>query len=102
MLERLRFWIYYHLLTYSSPHYNIRWFRFGIPLVMKLSRSQNASEASSLRFLHSTGLHLPIPRVFDSFTVDSRAYAIITRIEGDSFLNVSRRLGDKLTDTQVQ
>ncbi|KAJ2919412.1 hypothetical protein MD484_g1048, partial [Candolleomyces efflorescens] len=69
---------------------------------MKRSQFRSSSEADALRFLHSTGVNLPIPRLLDSFTIGNEAYAIVTRIPGDTLLNVSRRLKVKLTDAQVQ
>ncbi|KAJ3528605.1 hypothetical protein NMY22_g9340 [Coprinellus aureogranulatus] len=92
-LARIRYWLYWNLLTRPSHHERVRWFRFGIPLVMKRSQFPESSESGALRFLHSTGLKLPIPRVIDSFSVDGENYTIMTRLPGDSLLNLCRRGG---------
>ncbi len=69
MFEQLRCWIYCHVLTYPTFRTRIRFFRFGIPLVMKRSFFTKSTESEALRFLHGTGLDLPIPKVFDSFVI---------------------------------
>ncbi|KAJ3505320.1 hypothetical protein NMY22_g17626 [Coprinellus aureogranulatus] len=92
-LARIRYWLYWNLLTRPSHYERVRWFRFGIPLVMKRSQFPESSESGALRFLHSTGLKLPIPRVIDSFSIDGENYTIMTRLPGDSLLNLCRRGG---------
>ena len=86
MFERLRYWIYFNVLTYPTFRTRIPFFRFGIPLVMKRSFFTESTESEALRFLHGTGLDLPIPKVFDSFVAGGREYTIMTRIPGETLL----------------
>jgi aminoglycoside phosphotransferase (APT) family kinase protein len=66
---------------------NIRYFKFGVPLVLKCSIGTISTEADALRFLNSCGLDLPIPRIVDSFVVDGNTFTVMTRIDGDMLID---------------
>lgn len=89
MFDRLRYWLYTYLLTFPTDQSHIRRFRFGIPLIMKRSRFAESSESDALRYLNSTGLDLPIPRLIDSFIVDEGAYTVMTVIPGRTLLDIA-------------
>ncbi|VDB83336.1 unnamed protein product [Peniophora sp. CBMAI 1063] len=63
---------------------NIRVFRFCIPWVVKITPRTTSTEAEALRFLHSTGLDLPIPRLVFSFAHEEMTYTVMTRVSGIS------------------
>jgi hypothetical protein len=91
MFDGARLWIY-HKLSYQLTHFPYyRFFRFGIPLVIKQSHFSESSETDALRFLRKMDLNLPIPRVLDSVTVDGQVYTITTRLPGNTMLNLSQR-----------
>ncbi|EIN09492.1 kinase-like protein, partial [Punctularia strigosozonata HHB-11173 SS5] len=59
-------------------------FRLGIPWLVKFRPRTTSTEASALRFLHATGLNLPIPRLVASFEHLGATYTVMTRIPGIS------------------
>jgi aminoglycoside phosphotransferase len=91
-LNHIRLFVY-RLLSITTQFPNIRYFIFGIPLVLKYSTGTVSTEADALRFLNNCGLDLPIPRIVDSFVVGENTFTLMTKIEGD-------RLIDKL-DTML-
>lgn len=82
----------FEALSYSPdpnfPHY--RFFRFGIPLVLKRSRFPVSTESDALRFLHCTDLGLPIPSLIDTFRLDGQCYTVMTRIPGRTLYDLVR------------
>ncbi|KIY53888.1 kinase-like protein [Fistulina hepatica ATCC 64428] len=102
LLDRIRLWLYYRLTCQPAYIPRIRYFRFGIPLVMKRSRFPESSESAALRVMNKTFPDLPIPRLIDSLNVDGEVYTIMTRIPGDTLMNVLRSPTRTLTDEQIR
>ncbi|KAF5318864.1 hypothetical protein D9619_010706 [Psilocybe cf. subviscida] len=101
MRPRHRLLLYFALSRpVSSSLSHVRYFQYGIPWIMKRSQFAKSSETVALRFLHATGLNLPIPRVIDSVTVDGEVWTIMTRLQGDTMLNLARKKA--ITDKEVQ
>lgn len=82
------------LLSTETHFSNIRYFKFGIPLVLKCSIGTISTEADALRFLNSCGLDLPIPRIFDSFVVGGNTFTVMTRIEGERLIDKLDSISD--------
>ncbi|KAF8521096.1 kinase-like protein [Hysterangium stoloniferum] len=93
-LNHIRLSVYRFLSTATGFH-NIRYFKFGIPLVLKCSIGTIGTEADALRFLNSCGLRLPIPRIVDSFVVGGNTYTVMTRIDGDLLIDKLDTTSDK-------
>jgi Phosphotransferase enzyme family len=85
----------YRLLSTTTPFPNIRYFIFGIPLVLKYSTGTVSGEADALRFLNNCDLDLPIPRIVDSFVVGQYAYILMTKIEGDMLVHKLETMSDE-------
>jgi hypothetical protein len=83
ILSHLQYWL---LFCLTRPHQqaNIRPFRFGIPWIAKITWRTTSTEADALRFLHASGLDLPIPRLIWSFAHGESTFTIMQRIEGDN------------------
>ncbi|KAH9910373.1 kinase-like domain-containing protein [Fomitopsis serialis] len=80
------------LLTYPLPGTEVaRGFRFGIPWVVKICARTTSTEAHALRFLESTRLALPIPRLIFAFAECGATYTIMSRIPGISLKEVRER-----------
>jgi len=88
----------YHLLSVPTPFHNIRYFKFGIPLVLKCSKGTASTESDALRFLNNSGLNLPVPRVIDSIVVDGNTFTVMTRIPGELLIDKL----DTMSDAQVR
>lgn len=85
----------YRLLSTTTRFPNIRYFIFGIPLVLKYSKGTVSAEADALRFLNNCGLDLPIPRIVDSFVVGQYTFTLMTRIEGDMLIDKLATMSDE-------
>ena len=92
----------YHLLSTSTSFESIRYFKFGIPLVLKRSAQTISTEADALRFLNNCGLDLPVPRVLDSIVVGGQTYTLMTRISGELLIDKFEDLSDAQLDTIIQ
>lgn len=91
LLLRLKLWFYLSLTRegrIDRGEAHIRWFRLGIPLVLKVTHRTFSTEADALRFLNSTVPHLPIPRLVDSFQLDGITYTIMTKLPGEPLLSL--------------
>lgn len=55
---------------------------------MKRTDRLHTTEADALRFLHGTGLNLPIPRLLDSFVHQGATYTIMSRLPGVPLVDV--------------
>lgn len=77
---------FYRLLSRPSPHefegYRLRFFRLGIPLVLKTSFRLVSTEADALRFLNKAAPHLPIPKLVDTFQISGNTYTLMTKLPG--------------------
>ncbi|EPQ53784.1 kinase-like protein [Gloeophyllum trabeum ATCC 11539] len=62
--------------------HNIRTFRFNIPWIVKITERTTSTEAHALRYLHSTGIDIPIPRLVFSCVHRGTTYTVMTRIPG--------------------
>ena len=71
-------------------------FRFGIPLVLKYNEHTYSTEAHALRFLNNTVPHLPIPRLIDYFELDGRTYTLMTKIHGQTLLEMEELTPEEL------
>lgn len=69
---------------------------------MKRSQFSGSSETEALRFIHSTNLNLPIPRLIDSVNVGEQVYTIMTRLPGDTLMNMHRRMDKELTEEFIR
>ena len=70
------------MLSTPTSFDNIRYFKFGIPLVLKRTVS---TEPDALRFLNNCGLNLPVARFIDSIAVGGQTFTLMTRIPGELF-----------------
>ncbi|KAH9902576.1 kinase-like domain-containing protein [Cubamyces lactineus] len=87
------------LLSYPlGKAHNIRAFRFNIPWVVKVTERSHNTEAHALRYLHSTGLDLPIPRLVFSCVHRGVTYTIMTRVPGTNMKEALMR-GDLAPNT---
>ncbi|KAJ3912971.1 kinase-like protein [Lentinula edodes] len=90
LASRVRLALYF-LLTFPpdlSVSSKTRRFRFGIPLILKRSHFPVSTETDALRFLHATNLDLPIPRIYDTFTVGDDTYTLLGLIPGVTLFNM--------------
>ncbi|KAF9472836.1 hypothetical protein BDN70DRAFT_968104 [Pholiota conissans] len=77
---------------------SIRIFRFNLPFILKTTHRLQSTEADALRYLNSQfqGTHnnnrLPIPRLYDSFSLDSSTYSLISKIPERAIETVMRRV----------
>jgi len=92
----------YHLLSTPTSFDNIRYFKFGIPLVLKRSTRTISTEADALRFLNNCGLDLPVPRILDSIVVGGQTFTLMTRISGELLIDKFEALSDAQLETIVQ
>ena len=83
LLARVKLWVYSHLSYQYGEEDKIRFFRFGIPLVLKRSERIESTEADALRFLNGVVPHLPIPKLLDSFQLDGQTYTLMTKLRGE-------------------
>ncbi|KAK7436508.1 hypothetical protein VKT23_019062 [Stygiomarasmius scandens] len=92
MLARDRFAVYRILSEPGPAGGKIRFFRFGIPLVLKVSYRLRSTESDALRFL-SNALDktryehlLEIPRLVDCYSdpLTGHSFTLMTRIEGET------------------
>lgn len=89
------------LLTVPLEEFrNIRIFRFGLPLILKTTPRTTSTEADALRFLHSSGLQLPIPRLIMSFVHRGTTYTIMTRLPGVRLLDAMEQ--DSFTQDNLE
>lgn len=77
----LQLWLLLALTRQTAAH-NIRLFRFNIPWLVKATDRTTSTEAHALRYLHSTGLDLPIPRLIFSLVHRGTTYTVMSRIDG--------------------
>ncbi|KAG6335024.1 hypothetical protein ID866_4069 [Astraeus odoratus] len=77
------------LLTLPNDEYEPRTFkfRFGIPLVLKVTHRTVSTEADALRYLNRVAPRLPIPRLIGSFQLDDKVYTIMTKLRGHQLLD---------------
>ncbi|KAI6148323.1 kinase-like domain-containing protein [Pisolithus tinctorius] len=77
------------LLTLPDNEYEPRTyvFRFGIPLVMKVTHRTVSTEADALRYLNQVAPRLPIPKLIGSFELDGKVYTIMTKLPGHRLLD---------------
>ncbi|KAJ3018983.1 hypothetical protein NUW54_g203 [Trametes sanguinea] len=87
------------LLSYPATH-NIRVFRFKIPWVVKITERTHSTEAHALRFMHSTGLNLPIPRLVFNCVHRGVTYTVMSRVYGDNMKEALMR--DAMIDDAVE
>ncbi|KAJ2984436.1 hypothetical protein NUW54_g10513 [Trametes sanguinea] len=87
------------LLSYPATH-NIRVFRFKIAWVVKITERTHSTEAHALRFVHSTGLNLPISRLVFSCVHRGVTYTVMTRVPGDNMKEAL--MHDAMTDDAVE
>ena len=92
----------YHLLSTPTSFDNIRYFKFGIPLVLKRSTRTVSTEADALRFLNNCGLNLPVPWIIDSFVVRGQTFTLMTRIPGELLIDKFEAMTDAQLDIVVQ
>lgn len=88
IINWVKYYAYFLITRSYKQFYNLRVFRFGIPLVMKMTPRTTSTEADALRFLNSKDPSLPIPRLIDSFVVEECTYTIMTRIRGELLYKV--------------
>ncbi|KAF8899680.1 kinase-like domain-containing protein, partial [Mucidula mucida] len=93
LIRRTRLWIY-HLLSVESGwgHHHVRIFRFGLPFVLKLSDRTESTEADALHYLNSQfrgSNRLPIPQVYDSFSLGSCTYTLMSKLPGEMLMKVA-------------
>ncbi|KAF8599432.1 kinase-like protein [Ceratobasidium sp. AG-I] len=100
-LPRLRRYILDCFTYPTRTHPNARFFRFGIPWVLKITPRTTSTEAHALRFLHSTGLNLPIPRLIGSFVLAGTTYTIMHQVEGEMLCNLVETLDKDAQNTIV-
>ncbi|KAI0336340.1 kinase-like protein [Cubamyces sp. BRFM 1775] len=82
------------VMALSRPQgktHNIRAFRFKIPWIVKVTERTHSTEAHALRFLHSTGLDLPIPRLIFYCVHRGVTYTIMTCIPGVNMKGATMR-----------
>jgi aminoglycoside phosphotransferase len=92
----------YHVLSTPTSFDNIRYFKFGIPLVLKRSTRTISTEADALRFLNNCGLDLPVPRILDNIVVGGQTFTLMTRISGELLIDKFEALSDAQLETIVQ
>ncbi|KAF8995781.1 kinase-like protein [Cyathus striatus] len=100
--RRIRLIIYF-ILSYPIDE-RVRFFRFGIPLVLKYASRLYSTEADALRVLNESKLPLPIPRLVDAIRYRSETYTLMTRLSGNTLLSEFRQgsLSDHDIDKIVQ
>ena len=92
LIDRVKY-LFYMTVTYPfEPFHNMRAFRFGIPWMMKMTPRTTSTEADALRFLHAADPTLPIPKLIDSFVAEGRTYTIMSKIPGELFIEVQKRI----------
>ncbi|KAI0077299.1 hypothetical protein K474DRAFT_1106919 [Panus rudis PR-1116 ss-1] len=81
---RARLWLYFGLTRPGTcdDEIHIRFFRWGIPLVLKQTSRTISTEADALRFLNREVPHLPIPKLIDTFQLDGSTYTVMTKLPG--------------------
>lgn len=83
---------FYLLLTFKPStrdlDWNVRKFRFGIPLYFKRTPRLTSTEAHALKYLNAALPSLPIPRLIDWFQHDGATYTIMTYLRGKPLLDV--------------
>jgi len=92
-------------LTLPNDEYEPRTFafRFGIPLVLKVTNRTVSTEADALRYLNRVVPHLPIPRLIGSFELDDKVYTIMTKLSGHRLLDKWQNItANKSTDVVVK
>lgn len=92
-------------LTLPNDEYEPRTFafRFGIPLVLKVTDRTVSTEADALRYLNQVVSHLPIPRLVGSFELDGKVYTIMTKLPGHRLLDKWQDItAKKCTDVVVK
>ncbi|KAI0755543.1 kinase-like domain-containing protein [Fomes fomentarius] len=62
--------------------HNIRTFYFNIPWIVKVTKRTTSTEAHALRYLHSMGLDIPIPKLIFSCVYRGTTYTVMTRVPG--------------------
>ncbi|VDC03562.1 unnamed protein product [Peniophora sp. CBMAI 1063] len=87
----LQRWLLYHLTLPLEDFRNIRYFRFCIPWIVKITPRTTSTEAHALRFLHSSGLELPIPRLITAFVHSSTTYTVMARLPGERLVDAMQR-----------
>lgn len=92
----------YHFLSTPTSFDNIRYFKFGIPLVLKRSTRTVSTEAEALRFLNNCGLDLPVPRVIDSIAIEGQTFTLMTRIPGELLIDKFEGMSDTQLDCVVR
>lgn len=95
-LLRAKLWLYTCLTAPGDREnqYKIRFFRFGIPLVFKCTERLYSTEADALEFLNRVVPHLPIPKLVDSFQLDDASYCVMTKLPGDTLMEMAQPPND--------
>ncbi|KAI6046408.1 kinase-like domain-containing protein [Pisolithus marmoratus] len=85
------------LLTLPNNEYEPRTyvFRFGIPLVMKVTHRTVSTEADALRYLNKVAPRLPIPKLLGSFELNGKVYTIMTKLPGRRLLDTWPQISAK-------
>ena len=92
----------YHVLSTPTSFDNIRYFKYGIPLVLKRSTRTISTEADALPCLNNCGIDLPVPRILDSIVVEGQTFTLMTRISGELLIDKFEALSDAQLETIVQ
>lgn len=82
-----RLLVYFSLTRPSQDFPNIRFFRFHLPFVLKISNRTFSTESDALRILWGTGHKLPIPRLIDSIIYREQTYTVMTKLPGTLLVN---------------
>ncbi|KAI4517889.1 kinase-like protein [Schizophyllum commune Loenen D] len=78
--------------------HNIRAFYFNIPWIVKVTARTTSTEAHALRYLHSTGLDIPIPKLILSCAYRGTTYTVMTRLPGRNM----HAIANDMSPTAVQ
>lgn len=91
---------FYLLLTHPPLDFEPKTyhFRFGAPLILKRTPRLVSTEADALRFLNGVVPHLPIPKLLDSFQIESECatYTLMTKLPGRSLDELGELSPDRL------
>ncbi|KII91376.1 hypothetical protein PLICRDRAFT_51540 [Plicaturopsis crispa FD-325 SS-3] len=86
----------YLSFTRPSESAKVRFFRLGIPLVLKQSLRTTSTESDALRFLNSSAPYLPIPHLVDSFILDDTSYALMTKLPGRPLFDIDEATKEEM------
>jgi aminoglycoside phosphotransferase len=92
----------YHILSTPTSFNNVRYFKFGIPLVLKRSERTVSTEADALRFLNNCGLDLTVPRIINSIVVGGQTFTLMTSFPGELLIDRFKAMTDAQLNIVVQ